>query len=232
MKRGMLVSIIVSCRFTRARLAFWSHAHKHDPGRFCTSCYIMQHHIYTHPSPLPTLHPHQPPQPHPPPLPTIQPRPHVQIERQPASPPAIKINHILHLTPPTPLHHPIMAIKRALIPPQPQPPRARTHPPAIARETPQPRPAAPRVLACSEPCLPPLDLSPRTLVDGVMDRYHGRHIRRRRVVVLTPQRLEEHLLRWVDPVGRWGRGGRGGCWGRRGGGVGAAWDRTCDSVGV
>ena len=158
--------------------------------------------IYTHTAPLllPILHPHQPLQPHPPPLPTIQLRPDIQIKRQPAPPAPIKINHILHPRPPTPLHHPIVPVERPLIPPQPQPPRPRTHPAAVPAKTPQLGPPAPLILLSGEPPFPALDLGPGALVDGVVDRHDGRHVRGVGSVVLAPHGVEEHLLGRVDPV--------------------------------
>ena len=235
MKRGMLLFDFLSFRLPRARLAFWSISSKHGAGHICTSYSIMQSHIYTTPAP-PHSHPHQPPQPHPPPLPTIQLRPHIQIKSQPPAPPPIKINHILHPHPLTPLHHPIMPIKRTLVPPQPQPPRPRTDLRAIPAETPQHRPIARRVLPAREPPFPPLDLGPRALVDGVVDRHDGRHVRGVRVVVLAAHGVEEHLLRRVDPVRgrrrgvlmRWCRcqGRSRGVWGELG-----ARDGACDAVG-
>lgn len=48
--------------------------------------------------------------------------------------------------------------------------------------------------------LPGLDLRPRPLVDRVVDRHHGLHVARARVVAFAPHRFEEHPFRWVDPV--------------------------------
>lgn len=178
---------------------FWSNRSE----SLCTFYYIMQSRIYTITTPLlpPPLHPHQPPQPHPPPLPTIQFGSHIQIECQPPTPPPIKINHILHPSfPLTPLHDPIMPIKRPLIPPQPQPPCPRAHLRTVPAETPQLGPAAAGVLRRGEAPLPGFDLGPGALVDGVVDRDDGRHVGCVGGVVLPTHGFEEHLFGGVDPI--------------------------------
>lgn len=90
--------------------------------------------------------PQRPPHPHPPPLPTIQLGPDIQIKtRHPLALPSpspspssrllarIKINHVLHPDP-TPLHHPVMAIKRPRVPQPGVPPRPRRQLCAVAAE--------------------------------------------------------------------------------------------------
>lgn len=52
--------------------------------------------------------------------------------------------------------------------------------------------------------LPSLDLRPRALVDRVVNRHHGTHIRGLRVVALALHGLEEHALRGIHPVPRRG----------------------------
>lgn len=201
----MLFFVALSSRILKAHLAFFGAFQVSlKPQGFVHSIISCQA-IYTN-LPYPSLslspsNPHQPPHPHPPPLPTIQLGPHIQIKRQPAPPPPIKINHILHPVPrTTPLHHPIMPIERRLVPPQPQPPRPRTHAPAVPRETPQLGPAAARVGRGGEAAFPRLDLGPGALVDGVVDGHDGGHVGGGGVVVFAPHGVEEHLFRRVDPV--------------------------------
>lgn len=196
----MLVSIILSSVFSGHVWRFLERS-KRKP------LYILLHYakpyIHRQPSPIliPPLHPHQPPQSHPPSLPTIQLGPHIQIKRQPPTFSPIKINHILHPSLPlTPLHHPIMPIKRPLVPQQPQPPRLRTQFRTVPAETPQLRPAAAGVLRRGEAPLPGFDLGPGALVDSVVDRNDSGHVGGVRGVVLPPHGFEEHLFRGVDPV--------------------------------
>ena len=160
--------------------------------------------------------PHQPPQPHPPPLPTIQLRPNIQIKTQPPAPPPIKINHILHPPPLTPLHHPIMPIKRRFIPPQRIPPRLRTHPLTIPAKTPQHRPITFFIFLCREPFFPVFDLEPGALVDGVVDGDDGGHVGGVGGVVFAFHGFEKHFFGGVDPVLRGGGGGGGWGGGREG----------------
>lgn len=174
------------------------------PDTFVHPLTLLQSHIYSTPLLLPPLHPHQPPHPHPPPLPTIQLRPNIQVKSQPATPSPIKINHILHPPPLTPLHDPIMPIKRTLISPQPQPSSPQAHLPTIPTETPQLRSVACPVVLWGESLFPVLDLSPGALVDGIVDRHDGCHVRGVGGVVFPAHGFKEHLLRRVDPIRRRG----------------------------
>lgn len=165
------------------------------------SVYAYIYHNVQFPPPKPlSSQPHQPPQPHPPPLPTIQLRPNIQIKTQPPAPPPIKINHILHPLPRTSLHHPIMPIKRRLIPPQRIPPRLRTHPLTIPAKTPQHRSITFLILFCGEAFFPIFDLVPGALVDGVVDGHDGGHVGGVGGVVFAEHGFEKHLFGGVDPV--------------------------------
>lgn len=87
---------------------------------------------YTYHTPTPhsiILQPQKSHRPHSKTLDTIQLRPHIQVKIQllpnlPLVPPRIKINHILDFGP-APIHHPIVPIKRRLVPQQGVEARAR-----------------------------------------------------------------------------------------------------------
>lgn len=146
----------------------------------------------------------QPPQrPHLHALPTINLGPNIQVEIHLAlrilaiAPPRIEINHILHLFPTT-IHHPVMAIERRRVSQESIYPRLGRQPVLDARKTVQhgPHAALPGVGG-----LPPLDLGPGLLVDGVVDGHDRLHVGGLRgVEALAPHGVEEHLLRGVDPV--------------------------------
>lgn len=196
------------------------------------------------PFPPHSTQPQKPSHPHPPPLPRIQLRPNIQVEIPHPTPPPIKINNILHLlplpfpllnplhiSPPTPLHNPIMPIKRPLIPQPPKPPRPRRQPSGLPPKTPQPRPPTPFIPLPRPPTprFPRFDLSPSALVDGVVDGHDEGHVFRARGVGFARQGVEEHAFGGVDPVprGRGERGGGLGVWGGEGGGWawGCGWGR-------
>lgn len=160
--------------------------------------YNVQHFLPT--SVHPPLSANESPNPHPPPLPTIQLGPNIQIKTQPATLPPIKINHILHPLPSTPLHHPIMPIKRPLIPQPPIHPRLRTHLLAIPAKTAQLRSIATSILLSGEFLFPVFDFAPCALVDGVVDGHDGSHVGGVWGVVLALHGFEEHLFGGVDPV--------------------------------
>lgn len=197
------------------------------------------------------LQPNQSPQPQLPPRPTIQLGPHVQEKTQPAALPPVEINHILDRLSATPLHHPIMAIKWALISQPPIDARAWGQPATIATEAAQPRPptALVRRTGGGRAQLPiRQDGAPGALIDSIMNGHNARDRARLRRAPLAPQRLVELALRGVNPVLALGRApgrGRGmlmrrgvrregirirriGAW--RGGGGSGAWDGTCFTV--
>lgn len=146
-------------------------------------------------------------------LPTVQLGPYIQVKvylralllllplRCPR-PPRIKVNHILDLLPAA-IDDPIVPIKGRRVAQERVEPRARRHLGSEAREALELGPAA---LVPARPVqvrrLPLLDLLPGALVDGVVDGHDGAHVHGLRVArrALALQRLEEHLLRRVDPV--------------------------------
>ena len=79
------------------------------------------------------------PQPQSPPGPTVQLGSHIQKKTQSfPSPPLVEINDILYALPTTPLHHPIMSIKRPLVTQPSIHSRPRGQLAAIPTKTPQP----------------------------------------------------------------------------------------------
>lgn len=180
--------------------------------------------------------PNPPQRPHLDALPAIHLRPNIQIEiHLPLPlirPSGIEINHILHQLP-APVNHPVMPIKRRLVPQQRLNPRAGGHPLFNSSKTMQPRSGRASGRGGVRR-LPGLDLGPGALVDGVVDGHHGLHVRDLGVgEALAAHGVEEHLFGRVDPVAGglveagvalvvgWRRGGgvrRGGAGGGAGGG--------------
>jgi hypothetical protein len=184
--------------------------------------------------------PQHPLRPHPHPLKAVQLRSHIQKEvdvlvcrpRASLALPLIKINYILDPASITPLHDPIMPIKRLQLPHHPRIPlrlwRACTR--ALAAEARELRPAA----VVGGLAFPAADERPGALVDGVMDWddvAYGREkgIRVRGGLFLHHGVVELGFGR-VDPVAGWvgaclGFAVRGGgAQGGRGGGAGDGGD--------